>query len=136
MARASRQQRWWKGAWALVAALSLLASTVVAGHRYFTCAWMTGVALEPCCHHGATDSQPTIDAEACCHARHFASPDPGLTTAPGAAIAAPLLAIVLVPTRAAGAPVEAPPVDIRWARAGPAPGSPNDYRIRLRVSLT
>lgn len=134
--RASRQLRWWQSAWALLAAVSLLAATLAAGHRYFTCAWMTGATLEPCCQHGAPDSEPTIDAEACCHARHFASPDQGLARAPRGVISTPVLAIVPAAMRAAAMPAGAPSVDIRLARAGTARCSPNDYRIRLRVSLT
>jgi hypothetical protein len=135
VARAGRQQRWWKGACALLAAVSLLVATLAAGHRYFTC-WMTGAALEPCCQHGAPDAQPTIDTEACCHARHFASPDEGVAMTPRWVLAAPVLAIVPIPALAAAVPAEAPSVDIRSARAGPARSSPNEYRIRLRVSLT
>jgi hypothetical protein len=119
-----------------VAAVSLLLATLAAGHRYFTCAKMTGMALESCCHQSAADLEPTIDTDACCHARHFASPDQGFAAAPRGVMPAPLLAVLPGPTLGATAPAGAHSVDIRSARAGPARGSPNDYRIRLRVSLT
>jgi len=132
----SRQQTWRRGAWALLATVSLLAATLAAGHRYFTCAKMTGTAPEPCCQNVAPDSESTFDADACCHANRFASPDQGVAAAPRVVIAAPLLAIVPLATLAATAPARPRSVDIRSARAGPARGCPNDYRIRLRVSLT
>lgn len=94
------------------------------------------MALEPCCQNGAADSESTIDSDACCHASHFASPDQGLAGAPRVVIAGPVVAMVPVSTPAAKAPARPPSVDIRSARAGPARVSANDYRIRLRVSLT
>jgi hypothetical protein len=98
--RASRRLQWWKGARALVAALSLLAATLAAGHRYLTCARMTGVLLEPCYQHGAPGSEARIDADACCHASHFASPDQGVVAASRVVIAAPAHTMEVVGLRA------------------------------------
>ena len=134
--RARRRGRWWKGAWALLAAVTLLAATIAAGHRYFTCARMTGAALHACCEQGAADSEPSIDAAACCHESHFASPDQGFAQAPRGVMAAPVLALLPAPRLDASTLATASSDDIRSARAGPARASPNDHRIRLRVSLT
>jgi len=133
--RARRRGRWWKGAWALLAALSLLAVTLSAGHRYFTCAKMVGLGSDACCHQGAADSEPSIDGTACCHASHFASPDQGFAQAPPSVMTAPVLALLPAPTLDASAAALAHPTDIRSARDGPR-SSPNEHRIRLRVSLT
>ena len=134
--RARRRGRGWKGAWALLAAISLLAATLTAGHRYFTCAKMAGVASEACCHQDGADLEPSIDRDACCHASHFASPDEGFAQAPPSVMTAPVLTLLPAPTLDASAGVPARAADIRSARAGPARSSPNDHRIRLRVSLT
>jgi len=122
------------GAWALLAAVSLLVATLSAGHRYFACEKMGETALSACCPLAGADAAPSIDRDACCHARQFASPDPGFAQAPRGVMAAPLLAITAAPALlfVAGRAQRTP--DIGRARAGPYV-APDDHRIRLCVSL-
>lgn len=97
---------------------------------------MADLALHACCDPGGVDSEPSIDAEACCHASHFASPDRGFSQAPRGVEDAPVLTLLPALALAATTPAVVSPVDVRSARAGPARASANDHRIRLCVSLT
>ena len=133
--RATRGGRWWGSAWALLAAVSLLVATLSAGHRYFTCGKMGQSAFSACCPHDGPAGEPSIDGDACCHARKFAATAPGFAPAPRGVMAAPLVAVTAVPSLPAAAARVQRGAELRWARAGPYV-APNDHRIRLRVSLT
>ena len=126
-----------KRAWALLAAVSVLAAALAGGHRYFYCAKMASAALVACCpHEGVADADSSIEPDACCHATAFASPDPGFAPAPRGVASAPFVAVAPTPTLDSRVPTARSIVEVRSARAGPALGSAKDYRLRLTVSLT
>jgi hypothetical protein len=118
-----------------VAALSLLSGVIAAGHRYFHCSMMGSVGFVACCDHDAGEREPAIDADACCHPREFASPDRGFASPPPDVAPSPFVALAHTPMLERAALTSPRLVDLRSARAGPARGSPRDYRIRLSVSV-
>ena len=136
----STQATWlgrsWRGAWALLAVVSLLVGALAAGHRYFACGRMAHPAFAACCHRGSGGAQPAIDEDACCHARQLASPDPGFVQVPQGVAPAPLVAFQPAAPPGVEAAIAPRSPDVRWARAGPSRVSPEDRRIRLRVSLS
>jgi hypothetical protein len=125
---------------ALLAALSVLASFVLGGHRYFYCAVMNEVSLDACCEPPSAstrDDGPGIEGNACCITEHFASAGPGVRHHEQAALRSPFVAALGGETpRSAPRLPEVRDAIERRARAGPGPANPREHRLRLMVFLT
>jgi hypothetical protein len=135
-----RHLRLARAAFALFAALCLLASLGVGGRRYFYCPQMQEVELDACCPPpaAADDDGPAIDRAPCCAERHFATL--GDAVAPRHVAPPPPAALVAV-LPAAPVPDGLVLADMarRWsvARAGPEDPAPfGDVRLRSMVVLS
>jgi hypothetical protein len=124
-----------------MAALSVLTSVVLGGHRYFYCAHMDEVSLDACCARPDTAARtqpaqaPAVGREACCVTKHFASPAPTSVGSSEIVVRAPVATVLAPPI-----PPPTPNAPSLWvgriARAGPDRWDPRDHRVRLMVSLT
>ncbi len=134
-------ERWWfsRAAFALFAAVSVLAAAVVGGQRYFYCAQMDEARLHQCCASPAEPGHgqvPSIDLSDCCAPRHFATPAPGTCAQPEPPPRAPLVALLPAVRPAALGTLAASIWIARLARAGPRDARPRERRRLLMVSLS
>ena len=123
----------------LLAALCVLTSLVLSGHRYFYCALMNEVSLDTCCEApvgSAETDGPSIERSACCTIEHFAPAAPGVDSQQETALRAPLLAAVAVEPPRSAPPLAATRARTRDARAGPDAPDSREHRLRLMVFLT
>jgi hypothetical protein len=132
---------------ALLAALSVLVSFVLGGHRYFYCAQMHEVGLDACCPQPhselaargpgtAGDEGPSIARSACCTAEQFAPAAPAVHPASDGVPCAPVSAVLPAQTPASRAPRPTANGLAYQARAGPIAPDPREQRLRLMVWLT
>lgn len=137
-----RGRRLTRAAIAMIAAVTVLAATLLGGHRYFFCPLMNEASLDACCcgpsDRAAHDSgdAPAIDRESCCVAKRFAAPPATAIAADDPAFRAPLVAVLPPPSAAVACILHTHDVALREARAGPSRAGPREHRLRTMVFLT
>jgi hypothetical protein len=128
-----------RSALALLAAVSLVVSVVLGGHRYFYCPQMDEASFDACCGPESAPLRqdgPAFDHAPCCEAKHFSAPVPASIGAPESVPCAPLVAVLPASIPVISPTLPARSSDHRLARDGPTGPTPRDHRLRLMVFLT
>lgn len=131
--------------WAVVLALAVLFSTVLAGQKYFYCAPMDAIAFDTCCageqghEHDADDTDLAVREVPgrCCDTRMFDAGDRGFFPTFALVLDAPVVGwLSALDAFASDVHLSGAPRRTQETRAGPPRAGPLGWRTTTDVSLT